>query len=277
MNRHKKVADLVMKIFSRWIFKDGIGKAAAVSFYTLFSAAPLMFFSLIAAEMVIGSDRARSSAVSWLGGFISEVEAQSLVEMIRVRFWSGQSLLSSIIIGLILLWATSLVFVRLRLGVRDLFDERAEDFRTALRKGIFGRIFGLTVSMIFGMFMAIGFVMVSALPSMPWMVQGDNGFVGLLLRNTWPALLLTLSGTLLIRLIPDNPPRWSPTLRAASFMLVAYTFGRLLLEIYMQHSTIASAYGAANALVLFLVWTYFAAQVFFFACVVAEELDALQR
>ncbi len=277
MSRCKKAASLSIQIFSRWIFKDGVGKAAAVSFYTLFSAAPLMFFSLIAAQLAVGTTRARDSAVTWLGGFISEEEAASLVELIGIRFWSGQSLLTSIVIGLVLLWATSLVFVRIRLGVRDLFDERAEDFRTALRKGIFGRIFALSVSIIFGMATAAGFVLVSTLPSMPWMVQHDSGFVGLLLRNTWPAVLLTLGGTLLIRWIPDNPPGWSPTLRAASFMVVFYTLGRLLMEIYMQHSTIASAYGAASALVIFLVWTYFAAQVFFFACVLAEELDALHR
>jgi uncharacterized BrkB/YihY/UPF0761 family membrane protein len=47
----------------------------------------------------------------------------------------------------------------------------------------------------------------------------------------------------------------------------------LLLEIDMQHSAIVSAYGAASALAIFLIWMHFATQVFFFAVALCKELD----
>ena len=262
-----------MGVGKRWFDKDGPGKAAAVSFYTLFSAAPLLFFSLLLAEGFIGTEQAKSSAAAWLGGFISEVDASDLVDLIHLQVWQGNTLFSTLVFAAILLWATSQVFVRLRLGIRDFFDEQAESAVAAFKRSLMGRAVGLGLSVLLGILAAAGFVIVSVLPSFSGFLELNQWWSNPLFRNTWPALLLTMGGVLLIRWIPDAPPGWSATLRASSFMLVAYTSGRLLLEIYMQNSALASAYGAASALVVFLVWIYFAAQVFFFAVALSEELE----
>ena len=84
LKKRTKVALVSLAVGKRWFDKDGPGKAAAVSFYTLFSAAPLLFFSLLIAEGFIGSEQAKTSAVAWLGGFISEAEAFELVELIHL-------------------------------------------------------------------------------------------------------------------------------------------------------------------------------------------------
>ena len=82
---------------------------------------------------MLGTELARSSAIAWLGGFISQVEAAQLVDLVRLKAWSGQTFFSSVLIGSILLWATSLVFARLRLGVRDIFDEKSETAMLAFK------------------------------------------------------------------------------------------------------------------------------------------------
>lgn len=275
-NKRKKIAGVSFEIGKRWFDKDGAGKAAAVSFYTLFSAAPLLFFSLLIAERFVGTEQAKSSAVAWLGGFISEADALSLVDLVHLRVWGGLSWWSTLIFSVVVLWSTSQMFMRLRMGVRDVFDERADSAGLAIRRELIGRLMAIFWSVAIGILTALGFVLVSILPSLPALFELDSWWSNPLFRNTWPALLLTLGGVLLIRRVPDNTPSWSATLRAASFMLVAYTSGRLLLEFYMQHSTIVSAYGAASALVIFLIWMYFATQVFFFAVALCKELDSIE-
>lgn len=273
LKKQKKIAQISISFGKRWFDKDGAGKAAAVSFYALFSAAPLLFFSLLLAERFIGTEQAKISAVTWLGGFISEAEAFELVELIHIQVWEGNTLLSTLVFSAILLWATSQVFVRLRLGVRDIFDEQSETAVIAFKRSLVGRAVGLGLSIVLGIFVAAGFVVVSVLPSFSSLLGLDDFWSNPLFRNTWPALLLTLASSSLIRRIPDNRPSWSSILRASSFMLIAYTSGRLLLDVYMQHSAIVSAYGAASALVIFLVWMYFSAQVFFFAVALSKELE----
>lgn len=276
LNKRKKITRVSLSLGKRWFDKDGPGKAAAVSFYTLFSAAPLLFFSLLLAERFIGTEQAKASAVAWLGGFISEAEAYELVDLVHIQVWEGNTVWSTLIFSAILLWATSQVFVRLRLGVRDIFDEQAESAAIAFRRSLIGRLVGLGLSVVLGILAAVGFVVVSVLPSFSGLLGLGDFWSNPIFRNTWPAMLLTMAGVLMIRWIPDNPPSWSSTMRASSFMLIAYTSGRLLLEIYMQNSAIVSAYGAASALVIFLVWMYFAAQVFFLAVALSEELETIR-
>lgn len=277
MARSQKFFNIPVGVTKRWFNKDGAGKAAAVSFYTLFSAAPLLFFSLRMAEPIVGTQQAKESAVTWLGGFISVSEATALVDLVHLQVWQGDNLLSTIIFFAILLWATSQFYVRLRLGIRDILDEKSETAVLAFKGSIIGRLVGLAVSVALGVFVASGFVAVSLLPSLGGMLNLQDWLTNPLFRNTWSAAILTLGGIALLRLIPDRPFSWSSTLKCSGFMLVAYTLGRLLLDLYTQHSTIASAYGAASALVILLIWVYFSAQVFFFALVLGKELDLAKK
>jgi len=43
-----------------------------------------------------------------------------------------------------------------------------------------------------------------------------------------------------------------------------FALGKYLLGLYLARSTISSAYGAAGSLVVFLMWVYYSAQIFFF-------------
>ncbi|MGQ0703357.1 MAG: YihY/virulence factor BrkB family protein [Gemmatimonadales bacterium] len=76
--------------------------------------------------------------------------------------------------------------------------------------------------------------------------------------------------------------RWQAALVAAGFMAVAFEIARRLYSLYLRGAT---SYGAAavdasiGAIVLFVVWLYFAALVFLLGGVIAEtwELRELQR
>jgi hypothetical protein len=109
------------------------------------------------------------------------------------------------------------------MGVRDFFDGRADSVSLAIRRELTGRIVAMPWSISIGVLTAIGFVFVSLLPSLPALLELDSWWSNPLFRNTWPALLLTLDGALLIRYVSGNTPIWSSILRTASFMLVAYT------------------------------------------------------
>ena len=44
---------------------------------------------------------------------------------------------------------------------------------------------------------------------------------------------------------------------------ILFTLGKFLLGLYLGRSGVASAYGAAGALVLILLWIYYSAQILF--------------
>jgi membrane protein len=53
---------------------------------------------------------------------------------------------------------------------------------------------------------------------------------------------------------------WSGAVVAAMLFAV----GKMAIGFYLGHSLLSSVYGAAGSLVVFLVWVYYSAQIFFF-------------
>ena len=50
----------------------------------------------------------------------------------------------------------------------------------------------------------------------------------------------------------------------AAVSSLLFTVGKVVIGIYLGHSALVSAYGAAASLVIFLIWIYYSAQILLF-------------
>ena len=73
--------------------------------------------------------------------------------------------------------------------------------------------------------------------------------------------VITLLFGMLFKVLPDTKVAWSDVWIGAAVTSLLFTLGKLLIGLYLGRSTIASAYGAAASLVIFLVWVYYSAQI----------------
>jgi hypothetical protein len=64
------------------------------------------------------------------------------------------------------------------------------------------------------------------------------------------------------KLMPRVRVAWRDVWIGAAVTSVLFTVGRLLIGLYIGHSSMASGYGAAGSLVVVLLWVYYSAQVF---------------
>jgi membrane protein len=55
-----------------------------------------------------------------------------------------------------------------------------------------------------------------------------------------------------------------------------FTIGKLGIGLYLGKASVGSAYGAAGSIVVFMVWVYYAALIFFFGAI-ATKMLALWR
>lgn len=76
--------------------------------------------------------------------------------------------------------------------------------------------------------------------------------------------LLTLLFGLLLKLLPEAHPTWRSVWLAAIVTAALFSIGRYLIGVYIAHSSVGSAYGAAGSLVVLLIWIFYAAQIFLF-------------
>ena len=50
----------------------------------------------------------------------------------------------------------------------------------------------------------------------------------------------------------------------AAVASLLFSVGKVIIGVYLGHSALASAYGAAASLVIFLVWIYYSSQILLF-------------
>ena len=72
----------------------------------------------------------------------------------------------------------------------------------------------------------------------------------------------TLLFALVYKIIPRVRIRWSDVWLGAAVTAALFAVGKVLIGLYLGRSSVASTFGAAGSLVLFMVWVYYSAQVF---------------
>jgi membrane protein len=76
--------------------------------------------------------------------------------------------------------------------------------------------------------------------------------------------LITAMFAMMYKLLPDVPIRWKDVIVGAAATAVLFTLGKFLIALYLGHSSVGSAYGAAGSFVVFLIWIYYSSLLFFF-------------
>ena len=75
-------------------------------------------------------------------------------------------------------------------------------------------------------------------------------------------ITLTLLFALMFKYLPDVKIAWGDVWLGAAFTAVLFAIGKYLLGWYLGRVSVASAYGPAGSVILFLLWIYYAAQIF---------------
>ena len=240
--------------------------AAGLAYYTVFSLAPLLVFVVTVAGFFIGRSAASDQIVIQLqmivgpdlGGFLEELLVAlndqssagtvTVVSLVGLLFGAG-GIFNQIKNSVNILWG--LVPRRPR-GTRDylhMVRSRAIPFLMVFLFGFMlsAAVLVDTVLALAQSRLAVFFPeLAEALPSLSRIIVPVLTFVTFALSY---------------KLLPDARVRWRDVWPGALLATLLFQFGRYLLTLFLDFSGTGSAYGAAGALVVLLVWVFFSANL----------------
>ena len=240
--------------------------AAALSYYTLLSVAPLIVLSIAIAGLAYGPEAARGEIARELGSVVGAQAAQAIESIIAHAEAPASGIVSTVIGLVVLLLGASGVFNELATALNEIFDVKRKRDQGALgfvRHRLFA--FAMVLSVAFLLLItlvasaalsAVGHFFASYLPGGEFIWQLANFTLGL-------AFTTALFG-LIFKVVPDVRARWSDLWVGALFTAALFSLGRLLLALYIGKSAPTSSYGAAGSMVALVIWVYYSTQVFFF-------------
>jgi membrane protein len=77
-------------------------------------------------------------------------------------------------------------------------------------------------------------------------------------------VLTTFLFGMIFKILPDATVRWRDVWVGAAVTSLLFTVGRMLIGLYLGQSSIASTFGAAGSLAIFMVWVFYSSQILLF-------------
>lgn len=248
---------------------------AAVAYYALFSVAPLLVLVLDIMALALGPMAASNQLSDHLTQFIGADAAHAVNSMIlharsaEVGWWER-------LIALVVLLVTAgNLFIQVKTGLRIIWklaplpsdgvvSTTIRDWVLAFVMVVIVSLFALALglsSMLMGMFIELWG---EVLPGGTWVwrvCESGLGFV-----------LLTVMLAFTFRLLSDGRIRYRHLWKGAALSSLLFLVGKMGFAWYIKlmGANLATQYGAASSLILFLIWVYYTAQIVYMGAEVVK-------
>ena len=261
----KHIYDMCKKAVMAWIDDFAPSMGAAISYYTIFSLAPLLVIVIAIAGAVFGRDAVQGQVVAQLDGLIGEEGATLVQSLIKGASDPGKGLVASIISFVILAIGATTVFAELQSALDRIWHvpEKAKPSGIwavlQARFLSFGLVLGLAFLMMVSLVVSAG---VAAFGS--WTSSLAPGWeVVLQIVNIAVSLTTTtLLFAMIYKLMPSVKIAWRDVWVGAGVTALLFEVGKLLIGLYIGKSGVTESFAAAGSLVVLLAWVYYAAQIF---------------
>ena len=248
-----------------WNDDDAASMGAALAYYTIFSIAPLIILVIAVLGMIFGRDAAQGHILDQLRGLVGDAGASAVQDMLRSASVAGRSIPAAIISVITLLLGATSVFTELYGDLNRIWRmpaaPKASGIVTLLRTRLlsFGMILGIGFLLLVSLVISAGLAAVgdwwgSRFQAWTIIVQVINAVLSL--------AMITAAFALIYKYLPRARIAWKDVFAGAFCTAVLFELGKLLIGVYLGKTRVATGFGAAGSLAVFLVWVYYSAQIF---------------
>ncbi|MFC5497660.1 YihY/virulence factor BrkB family protein [Caenimonas terrae] len=278
----KNIFSLFRKAGAAWIDDFAPSMGAAISYYTVFSLAPLLVIVIAVAGAVFGREAVTGQIVGQLSGLIGKDGAQVVQGLVAAASDTHRGLVASLISAVILLVGATTVFAELQSALDRIWHvppaARPSGIVALLRTRLvsFGLILGVAFLLMVSLSVSAGLAALgtwagSVVQGWELMLQALNALISL--------SIATLLFAMIFKLMPSTHIAWRDVWMGAGVTAVLFEAGKLLIGLYLGKGSLTESFAAAGSLVVLLAWVYYAAQIFLlgaeFTKVYADEHGSL--
>lgn len=251
--------------------------AAALSYYTFFSLAPLLLVAIAVAGLAFGRYAVEKNVIAQVTVLIGPDGA-----------WAVRQLLHNVQEPAANKWAAALGAGTLLVGASSVFQQLQSAlnviWKVPPKKG--GTLIQLMVDYLlsFGIVVSTGFLLLVSLLASAAIVA-INGYLSPYLQGIgfiWRVIdlavswaIITVLFALIFKFLPNALIAWRDVWVGAAVTALLFTGGKYLIGLYLGHSTLSSVYGAAASLVIILLWIYYSSQILLFGAEFTKEYSRM--
>jgi membrane protein len=268
-----RIWSFAKELYAEWKADGCFQLAAALSYYTVFSIAPMVTIMINVTSYFLGEEAVTGELYGQLSGLLGPEGAETIQNMVQNSNRQQKGLLATVIGTATLLVSATGAFAALQDALNKIYEVKVDT-----DGGVWVVLFNRLLA--FGMLLCIGALLAGSL-LLEVALSAVRGYLFVVLADYAVYLLAalqrlvsfgisTLLFALLFKFLPDVSIPWRRVWPGALLTAALFTVGRTLLGYYLGQSNLASTYGAAASVVLIMLWVNYSAWILFIG---AEYID----
>ena len=250
-----------------WVDDYAPSMGAALSYYTLFSLAPLLVLIIAIAGMVFGQDAAQGAIIAQLQGIMGEEGAAAVQGLLQAAREPSTGIVASIVGGFLLLLGATAIFAELQTDLDRIWEVPEKEKPSGLWGWFRSRVLSFGLVLGFAFMLMISLVVSAALAATSAWLGGGSAAESVLangLNFIASFALFTVLFAMIYKLMPTARISWHDVWMGAAVTALLFNVGKSLIGLYLAKSSVASGFGAAGSFVILVAWFYYSAQIFLF-------------
>ncbi len=262
----KSTWEITRDTVNEFIADNAMQLAAALSYYAIFSLAPLLVIAVGVAGIIFGEAAAQKEILAQISDLAGPQAAEALTSVFQASGGKEGGIMATIIGSALLLFGATSVFGQLQSSLNAIWNVEPKP-----GQGVMGFIRTRFLSL--GMVFAIGFLLLTSLV-LSAALSALDGYLNTQFPGAeiiWQVVnfvvslgVIALLFAVIFRYLPDAEISWRDVFIGALATSVLFNVGKFGIGLYLGNSSAGSAYGAAGSLVVVLLWVYYSSLILFF-------------
>lgn len=261
----------------RMLEDDALPLAAGLAYYSLLSMAPLLLVVVSIAGTFFADGQVHMQLIEQMRYLIGE-EGAALTQTVIDHTVSEERSRWSLALGAFLtLLGASTVFGQLQYALNRVWRVKAAPRAALIMTFIKQRILSFALVLSVGFLLMVSLVISAVLGALHKYLDERLAAAAFF----WSGLDLLISFALatvlivmLFKYLPDAEIEWRDTWLGALITAALFIFGKHLIGLYLGQTTVASSFGAAASVVIFMLWVYYAAVILLFGAELTQAVAA---
>ena len=265
--------DAVQRMFD----DDAWPLAAALAYYSLLSMAPLLLVVVSVAGVFFADGQVHAQLIEQMRRLVGE-EGAALTQTVIAHTGSEERSAWQLVLGALLtLFGATTVFGQLQYALNRVWRVQAAPRAGLIMLFVKQRILSFALVLSVGFLLMVSLVISAILGALHMYLDARLAWAAFI----WNGLDLVISftlATLLIALmfkyLPDAEIEWRDTWLGALITAALFIVGKQVIGLYLGQATVASSFGAAASVVIFMIWVYYAALILLFGAEITQAVAA---
>lgn len=266
----RKIKDywLILKDAFNCFLGDNVMRlSASLSYYTLFSLAPMLLIIISLGGIFFGREAVQGQVYEQINGLIGSDAAKQIQEILKNAHRSGQSTWAATVGVITLVIGATGTFAEIQDAINYIWGLKAKP-KNGIIKYIMTRFLSFSLIISLGFLLLVSLVITAVLNAVSQKVQiyfSDATIYIFWVINflvVWAVIALLFA--VIFKVLPDGKINWKDAFVGAGFTSLLFMGGRSGIGLYLGNSSVGSTYGAAGSVVIILLWVYYSALILYF-------------